>query len=152
MQLKELQEQAINLLKNLIETESFSQRIIDAATNYPRLLDIKRNQDSSDFWHYYLNDRYAYTFLKEVSWSDVYPYLSKDDLPFPKLHHTGLQIYRSSLDYPWLYLSWYPFVFLYLFPLSILLFRWFPRAAVFSTVILAQAAALLLIVGTVNWR
>ena len=135
-----------------IGAESVTQRLTDAAENYPRLLDIKKNRDNSDFWHYYLGDRYAYRFLREAGWSDVYRYLPKDNPLFPKLRQTALQIYRSSLEYPWLYFSWYPFVFLYLFPLSLLLCRWFPLSAVFSTVILAQVAGLLLFVGTVNWR
>ena len=135
-----------------IGAESIPQRFADASQNYPRLLDIKRNQDTSDFWHYYLGDRYAYEFLTEVGWSDVYPYLPRDASPFPKLKELALEIYDVTLDYPWLYLSWYPFVFLYLFPLSILFCRWFPLSAIFSTVILAQVAGLLLFVGTVNWR
>lgn len=137
---------------NQIEAESIPQRMAAAAGNYVRLLDIKKNQETSDFWHYFLGDRYAYKFLREANWSDVYRYLPKDDPPFPKLHQTALQIYRISLEYPWLYLSWYPFVFLYLFPLSLLLCRWFPLSAIFSTVILVQVAGLLLFVGTVNWR
>ena len=137
---------------NQIEKESISQRAVDAAGNYPRLLDIKKNQDTSDFWHYYLGDRYAYKFLTEVGWSDVYPYLPRDASPFPKLTKMALEIYHLTLEYPWLYLSWYPFVFLYLFPLTIVLCRWFPLSAIFSVVILAQVAGLLLFVGTVNWR
>ncbi len=63
-----------------------------------------------------------------------------------------MKMYRASLEYPWLYFSWYPFIFLYLFPLCILFYRRLPRSAVFSTIILVQAAALLLFVGTLNWR
>ena len=132
--------------------ESIVKRASEAARTYPRLLDIKKHQDSSDFWHYYLGDRHAYQFLQDVGWDDVYPYTPPDKFVFPNLHRTALNIYRASLEYPWVYLSWYPFVLLYLFPLSLLLCRWFPLSAIFSTVILAQVAGLLFFVGTTNWR
>jgi hypothetical protein len=57
-----------------------------------------------------------------------------------------------SLDYPWIYFSWNPFWLLYLFPLTILLYRRLPLSAIFSVIILSQVVALLLFVGTVNWR
>ncbi len=137
---------------NRIKAESVSARVMEAAADYPRILDIKKHEKISDFWHYYLGDRYAYDFLLDVGWYDVYPYQSPDNEPAPKLHQTALNIYRASLEYPWLYLSWYPFVLLYLFPLSLLLCRWFPLSAIFSTVILTQVAGLLFFVGTTNWR
>lgn len=135
-----------------IGNESIVKRVADSVKNYPRLLDIKKHQDSSDFWHYYLKDRHAYKFLKEVGWNDVYRYVPPEKYAFPELRKIALKIYRASLDYPWLYLSWYPFILLYLFPLSLLLCRWFPLSAIFSTVILAQIVALLFFVGTTNWR
>jgi hypothetical protein len=137
---------------NQIKAESVPARVMDAAANYPRILDIKKNEQTSDFWHYYLGDRYAYDFLRDVGWYDVYPYHAPDNAPAPGLHQAAMKIYQASLEYPWLYLSWYPFVFLYLFPLSMLLYRWLPLSALFSAMILVQAAALLLFVGTVNWR
>ncbi len=135
-----------------LSNESLAQRAIIAAKSYPRLLDIKKNQEYSDFWHSYLNDRYAYRFLREVGWSDVYPYRARDVHPFPKLREFAMSLYKVSLEYPWLYLSWYPFVVLYLFLMSLLLCRRLPLSAIFSTVIITQVAALLLIVGTANWR
>jgi len=135
-----------------INKESLADRLFDSVIKYPRLLDIKKNQENSDFWHYYLRDRYAYRFLKDVGWSDVYPYVDPQQRPFLELRKLALKIYPMSLEYPWLYFSWYPFVLLYLFPLSLLLCRWFPLSAVFSTVILVQVAALLVFVGTTNWR
>jgi len=135
-----------------IKQESSAKRITRAIAQYPRLLDINKNQKNSDFWHYYLGDRYAYTFLRDVGWNDSYKYLPPDKYLFPALHDYGLFLYKKSLEYPWVYLTWYPFPLLYLFPLSILFCRRFPLSAIFSTVILAQVFALLVFVGTTNWR
>lgn len=132
--------------------ESLTRRVSESVAKYPRLLDIKKNQEDSDFWHYYLKDRYAYRFLREVGWSDIFSYLDPEKRPFSELRKMALKIYPASLEYPWLYMSWYPFPLLYLFPISILLFRWFPLSAIFSTVVITQVAALLLFVGTTNWR
>ncbi len=135
-----------------IESESPVKRVVHVVTSYPRLLDIKKNQEESDFWHYYLGDRYAYWFLREAGWYDAFAYMPPEEHPFPKLRSSALQIYAMSLEYPWLYFSWYPFWLLYLFPLSILFYRWLPLSAIYSTVILVQVFALLFFVGTVNWR
>jgi len=135
-----------------IREESPSKRIGQAIKQYPRLLDLKKNREKSDFWHYYLGDRYAYSFLKDVGWYDAHKYLLPDKNIFPSLHDFGLRLYKMSLETPWIYLTWNPFLLLYLFPLSILLYRWFPLSAIFSLVILAQVVALLVFVGTTNWR
>jgi len=129
-----------------------SKRIIDAVQQYPRLLDLKKNKKQTDFWHYYLGDRYAYTFLRDVGWNDTFPYLPPNHYFFPGLHKIALFLYKHSLTYPWVYFTWNPFWILYFFPLSILLWRWFPLSAIFSSVILVQVIALLVFVGTVNWR
>ncbi len=132
--------------------ESVVSRVKQSLGQYPRLLDLKKNKHQSDLWHYYLGDRYAYTFLKQTGWNDSHKYLPRDTHPFPKLHDSALTLYEKSYEYPWVYLSWNPFLLLYLFPLSILLCRWFPLSAIFSSVVLIQVLALLLFVGTVNWR
>lgn len=126
--------------------------VLSAVKKYPRLLDIRRNRHESDFWHYYIADRYAYGFLRDAGWNDSYAYLPPDRHPLPTLRNTALKLYAGSLEYPWVYLSWNPFWLLYLFPLSIVLGRWFPLSAIFSSVILIQVAALLIVVGTTNWR
>jgi hypothetical protein len=135
-----------------IEREGSLPRMQRAAQEYPFVLDIKRNKEQSDWWHYYLGDRYAYDFLRDVGWSDSFPYKNVMEKPFPALHELAMSLYHASFEYPWYYFSWYPFPFMYLFVLSILLFRFVPRSALFSTVILAQVAALLIVVGTLNWR
>ncbi len=132
--------------------ESAVSRVKQSIGQYPRLLDLKKNKTQSDLWHYFLGDRYAYTFLKQSEWSDSHKYISRDTHPFPQLRDSALMLYEKSYEYPWVYLSWNPFLLLYLFPLSILLCRWFPLSAIFSSVVLIQVLALLLFVGTVNWR
>lgn len=127
-------------------------RVKQSLEHYPRLLDLKKNREQSDLWHYYFGDRYAYTFLKQSGWNDTHKYAPRDEHPFPSLRDYALQVYQKSYKYPWVYLSWNPFLLLYLFPLSILLCRWFPLSAIFSSVILVQVLALLVFVGTVNWR
>jgi len=135
-----------------IGQESPVKRVINAARQYPRLLDLKKNKERSDFWHYYLSDRYAYTFIREAEWNDTHTYQPPGEYFFSSLHDFALQLYNRSLEYPWVYLTWNPFWLLYLFPLSILLCRWFPLSAIFSLVILTQILALLVFVGTTNWR
>ena len=126
-------------------------RLQRAAVQYSRLLDLKKNDRVSDFWHYFLGDRYAYIFLKQSGWNDSHKYARPDAL-VPGLRAWAMKIYKKSLDYPWIYCSWNPFWLLYLFPLSLLLCRWFPLSAIFSSVILVQVLALLLFVNTMNWR
>lgn len=135
-----------------IKKESVSQRLVDGVKGYPRILDIRKNHKESDFWHYYLADRFAYHFLSDVGWNDVYKYIGKEVNPFPELRSFVTYLYKKSLDYPWVYVSWYPFILPYLFILSIILFRWMPLSAIYSVVILSQVFALLIIVGTHNWR
>ncbi len=135
-----------------IQKESLTKRITKAAEEYPRLLDLEKNKKESDFWHFYLGDRYAYTFLKNAGWNDVHKYLPPNKYISPILHDFGLFLYNKSLKRPWIYLTWNPFFLLYLFPLSILLCRWFPLSSVFSVVVLVQIGALLVFVGTTNWR
>ncbi len=135
-----------------LEQESPGTRIFDAAREYPRLLDLKKNKAQSDLWHYYLGDRYAYTFLRQSGWNDTHTYLPPNHYPVPALHDAALKLYEKSMEYPWVYLSWNPFWLLYLFPLSMLLYSRFPLSAVFSSVILVQVVSLLIFVGTTNWR
>jgi hypothetical protein len=135
-----------------IRHESITSRLSQALHKYPRLLDIKKNSENSDFWHYYLGDRTAYQFLRDTGWRDVFSYLPRGEKPIPALHDVALKIYFATLDYPWLYLSWYPFPLLYLFPLCLVFYRWVPLSAIFSVVVLTQVFGLLFFVGTVNWR
>jgi hypothetical protein len=127
-------------------------RIKQVVSRYPRLLDVLKNKKTSDFWHYYLGDRYAYTFLRQVEWNDTHGYHGTGKPPVRALHSFIMGIYWKSLDYPWVYLTWNPFWLLYLFPLSIVFYRRFPLSAIFSSVILIQIGALLFFVNTVNWR
>lgn len=135
-----------------LQEEPLGERVKTTIINYPYILDIKENKKQSDFWHFYLGDRYAYSFLKDADWNDTFRYLPKDDLPFPRLKKAALALYWKSLDYPWVYFSWNPFYLPLLFVLSIIAYRWFPLSAVYSSVILVQILALLFYVETLNWR
>ena len=132
--------------------DSPGSRIRQSTLRYTRLLDLKKNKQESDLWHYYLGDRYAHTFLRQAGWNDAHPYYSPTEALFPGLRAKAMQLYWKSMEYPWVYCSWNPFWLLYLFPLSIVLCRWLPLSAIFSSVILVQVSALLLFVDTVNWR
>ena len=132
--------------------DSVTTRVTQSIKLYPRLLDIRKNQNQSDLWHYFLRDRYAYNFLRQSGWNDSHKYISSDEYPFSRMRSFALKLYEKSYEYPLVYFSWNPFLLLYLFPLSILLCRWFPLSAIFSSVILVQVLALLIFVETVNWR
>jgi hypothetical protein len=131
---------------------SIVKQVSTSIRNYPRILDIKNNPDQSDFWHYYLDDRFNFGFLEDAGWNDVYSYQDKDHQVFGQLRDTAMRVYKGSLQYPWYYLSWYVFPFTYLMPLAVLFYRKFPLSAIFSVIILSQTFALLFFVGTTNWR
>ncbi|WP_339136500.1 MAG: hypothetical protein WGN25_01290 [Candidatus Electrothrix sp. GW3-4] len=136
-----------------LNQESVLSRVKQGVSRYPRLLDLKKNWQESDAWHYFLGDRYAHTFLRQTGWNDSHKYASPEtDSLFPSLRAALLSVYENSLEYPWIYFSWNPFWLLYLFPLSMLFYRQFPLSALFSSVIMVQIIALLFLVGTVNWR
>ncbi|MDU9051111.1 MAG: hypothetical protein Q3M30_19895 [Candidatus Electrothrix sp. Rat3] len=136
-----------------LNQESVLSRVKQGVSRYPRLLDLKKNWQESDAWHYFLGDRYAHTFLRQTGWNDSHKYASSEtDSLFPSLRAALLSVYENSLEYPWIYFSWNPFWLLYLFPLSMLFYRQFPLSALFSSVIMVQIIALLFLVGTVNWR
>ncbi|WPD22498.1 MAG: hypothetical protein SD837_20215 [Candidatus Electrothrix scaldis] len=136
-----------------LDQDSLLTRLKEGVSRYPRLLDLKKNRQQSDLWHYYLGDRYAHGFLRETGWNDSHRYASPEtDLLFPSLRKIMRKMYDTSLEYPWIYFSWNPFWLLYLFPLSMLFYRLLPLSALFSSVHLVQVVALLFLIGTVNWR
>lgn len=138
-------------LERLVDKASL-ESLEDAASRYLRILDINKNRDASDLWHYYQQDRYAYDFLKDAGWADSYPYEKPEWRPAPALAELAQKIYEKSYQYPAVYFSWYVFPFLFLMPLTLLFYRWLPLAAIMSSVILVQVLALTLVVETVNWR
>ncbi|MCW5214305.1 hypothetical protein VU13_03170, partial [Desulfobulbus sp. US5] len=69
-------------------------------SRYPRLLDVKKNWQESDAWHYFLGDRYAHTFLRQTGWNDSHQYASPEtDSLFPSLRAALLKVYEKSLEY-----------------------------------------------------
>ena len=119
---------------------------------YWGILNINQTRSKWDLWHYYLNDRQAWWFLRHSGWKDAYPYLPAKQSLFPVLRDLGMRIYWHSYKPPWVYLSWNPVFMLALFPLVILLNRWLPMSAIFSAFILIQVVALLGIINILNWR
>ena len=67
---------------------------------------IEENKNVSDLWHYYLGDRYAYGFLKQVGWNDVFPFVGKRQAVLPWLTEFLNNIYQRSYRVPWVYFSW----------------------------------------------
>ena len=125
---------------------------IKKTKSYPYILDIKKNADTSDFWHFYLGDRFAYEFLKGTGWNDSFSYSKSDGGAFPALKRAAMKTYWQSIDYPWVYFTWNPLYLILLLPGSIVLCRWMPLSAIYSTVVLAQVAGLLFLIETLNWR
>ena len=121
-------------------------------TDYWGILNINQQESKWDLWHYYLHDRYAYNFLKHAEWNDIYNFLRPNNYISSFLYHLGLKIYWLTYKKPWVYFSWNPVFVLVLFPLVIILFRWLPLSAVFSSIIVCQVFGLLFFINTLNWR
>jgi len=130
-----------------LSSHFFSEKTQD----YFTIFNVNQNKTQWDLWHYYLHDRYNYSFLKRVRWSDVYRYIPEKPIYKP-LHDLGMKIYGKSYKKPWVYFTWNPFYLLILLPIMVLLWKWFPVSALFSGFILAQVLTLLVIVQVLNWR
>jgi hypothetical protein len=118
--------------------------------DYMRVLNINQTQQKWDKFHYYTEDRYAWSFLRHSGWWDVYPY-QKQDLAFPRLNHLAQQLYKSSYAEPWVYLWWNPVPLLLLVPIVTFLFVYFPNAAILGGMLLAGALPLIYL-QIFNWR
>ena len=131
---------------------SLKNELVRTGRQYWGILDLYPDRPGWDFWHYYLKDREAYGFLRHSEWCDVYPYVGESPPVFPKLRALAMDLYRSSFENPWIYLTWNPVFMLALFPLTIVSFRWAPLSAIFSGIILVQVFTLLCVIYTLNWR
>lgn len=120
--------------------------------NYWGILDINQTVSKWDLFHYYLNDRYSYSFLQHAGWHDVYPFQQRWVGPLAFLREPALALYQASYSMPFVYLSWNPVWALVLFPVCLLVFRWLPLSAVFSSIILIQIVALAGLLNVLNWR
>ena len=143
--------QGLGFAGNLLDGD-FSTLLQRSWRNYWGMLDINQTASKWDLWHFYLQDRFAYTFLLHSQWHDVFPYLRQGDGMIPTLvREAALAVYWRSYDRPWVYLSWNPLHILAILPLTILFCRKLPLSAIFSFVILVQALALICI-NVMNWR
>ena len=139
--------QYVSKMKDAFSTQFLRNKKDD----YFSVFDVNQKKTNWDHVHYFLHDRYNYPFLKRVGWNDIYPYLP-DDPPFKTLRRWAMKAYALSYQEPWVYLSWNPVYLLALFPITVVLFRLLPLSAIFSSFILIQMAALLLIAQVMNWR
>ncbi len=122
------------------------------ARRYFRIFDINQKMSRWDLWHYFLKDRYAYTFLKRSGWWDVYPYANPERRPLKGLYRAAINLYHWSYEKPQVYFTWNPFYMLAFFPLVTMLFYYLPRSALFSAVIMVQVITMLFILKILNWR
>lgn len=120
--------------------------------NYWGVLDITQTASKWDLFHFYLNDRYSYWFLQHAGWNDVYSYLPKPAGFVAKLQELALAIYWISYESPWVYIFWNPVWALFLYVFCVVGFRWLPRSALFSSVILIQVLTLSVLLNVLNWR
>jgi hypothetical protein len=133
-----------------LKQTSWSQEVVRAGKGYLQVFDMNKEKTVSDKWHAYLDDRYAWNFLKETELADYYPYVDRQS-SFPQLQKTVLAIYQASYESPWKYVIWNPWPMLLLVPCVLLGFRWFPSAAIFSGFLLCGVVPLLAI-NIFNWR
>lgn len=144
-------EQAKHYANNLGKT-SFKNITKKAASQYFEIFNINQKQAVWDLWHYYLGDLYSFhTTIKPAGWWDAFPFRDSNQIPSQWLKNLCLKIYEISHLEPWVYFSWDPFYMPALFLGSILLFKIFPSAAIFSLIIFVQLITLLLITS-LNWR
>ena len=118
--------------------------------NYLTVLNINQTGQKWDKFHYYLQDRYAWWFLRHAEWWDLYPY-QQEIVQFPQLRNAAKRIYEKSNQKPWVWLSWNPVWLLGLLPILTLLFWWFPNTAILGTVLLTGALPLVYL-RIFNWR
>ncbi len=126
--------------------------LLDRAQQYLGIFDINQTAMQWDHVGNCLYGRYDNNMLRRLRWNDTYAYL-----PLPrnalqkKMARTAFALYKKSYEKPWVYFSWNPVYLLLLFPILPFLIRKLPMSAVFSSFILVEIVALVLI-GIFNWR
>jgi hypothetical protein len=124
---------------------------VKAWQNYWGIFNINQKDSSWDLFHFFLHDRFSYSFLVHAGWSDIYRYLIEQPI-LPVVTDLAMRLYRQSHAVPFVYLSWNSVYFLVLYPLSIVFFRMLPLTAIFSSFILVQVLTLLVVIDLMNWR
>ena len=136
---------------NSFLNKSFVDIVVKAWQNYWGIFNINQKDSSWDLFHYFLHDRFSYSFIIHAGWSDIFRFLPDEPL-LPVLTDFAMRLYRQSHEVPFVYLSWNSTYFLVLYPLSIILFRFLPLTAMFSSFILVQVLTLLVVIDLMNWR
>lgn len=133
-------------------SNNIAEELVVAIKKYPEVLNITNKKSVSDHWHHSWNGRYRYDFLRRIGWNDIFEFAIRPVSMWQDLSDVAYRIYKKTYIAPWVYLTWYPVWALVLYPLTIILFRWTPNAAIFSTIILVQLFSLLFFIDSLNWR
>jgi len=142
--------QGAGFLGSLLQ-KSIPDLVVEAWRSYWGIFNINQKESAWDLWHYFLNDRFSYSFLIHAGWSDVYKYLVNEPV-FRQLTDFAMSVYWKSYEVPYVYMSWNPVHFLVLYVLAVLLLPKFPLTAIFSSFILVQVLTLIVVVDVMNWR
>ena len=121
------------------------------AREYMGIFDVNQTSRGWDLWHFFLNDRHSYPFLRHAGWDDAISFLPEQQ-PLPRLRRAAMDIYQASLTKPWVFISWNPVYILVLFPLAMLFWPWLPRAGLYSFLLMVQVVALVGVLHILNWR
>ena len=132
--------------------KSFSDLWVATWNNYWGIFNVNQTASKWDLWHFYLGDRFAYQFLKDTGWNDVFNFMPSGGHLFPFLRDAAMKFYWKSYEIPYVYMNWNAVFFLGLYMVTIVFFRRYPLTAVFSSFILAQVLSLLVFVDVMNWR
>lgn len=133
-----------------LKNSDIPREMLRVGKGYFQVFDMEKEGTVSDKWHYYLNDRYSWDYLRVSGLSDYYGYVDRKPY-FPKLRKKILKIYQASYEKPWKYLIWNPLHMLILVPLVFLGLRLFPSAAIYSGFLLCGVIPILAI-DIFNWR
>jgi len=124
----------------------------EVTRKYFSILDIIKHRVNSDTWTKdSISVGWHQNFIKRKGYNDFFRYYNHNP-PSERAYRFMEALKRTSFGKPWIYFSWNPFYFLWLFPLSLMLFKFLPMSAIFSAIVLSQVLALLVVVGSVNWR
>jgi len=129
---------------------ALTDHIVQSAGDYFAIFDMEKEGAKSDRFQSYLNDRFAYNFLRRAGFNDFYPYIGPHRA-VPSLEKAAIKLYEKSYQKPWYTIVWNPVFMLTIIPLTVLLYRWLPNAAIYGGFLLTGALALVFL-QIFNWR